>query len=912
MTWINECNGKQVKYFKNMWCLGKFFMLLLLMKRDLVMGASSYHVCNDTCVEQVMPLLEKSDRSTATSQFLRCMGNCTLKPVLQEAKNEIDFKCKRESLNHPLEFPHHADIDVHWIRVKNRNLGKFVIYPILELKPKDASIVELKGFIIDVFETTPSTDDGCYNLSIISPLSPAENQKLSFLVPRYYSYQSHMNFEIRHRVDQQDIVFDSTPKEYLEQAPSCQEAFGGWSCECRGEDQQRKVLYTAPDVVVNGYTVVVRWKPMDPCFSVTDYTVQIIVSPKHPKTGTSYLWEEGTHYSIKNSSTLEYTFSHIYEPKESFVLKTRLRIYANPKGINKHFADSEYTHFEIHDWKLLTSDLKVKALPFASTIEVSFPAANSSYDIKNYNICLNSSNYSHCEVVAQPPEETDKVVKEFKLNPGYYTAQVREIRKPLPKRTRSTKWTKQTAILEPKPTVTVETTVETKPSYLLLVAVTAGIVGVLFVVVVVFFFAWKRGHCRRLRMYLPATIAEKLDKQTKTFESRSLLLVWQRDLRSTELDETHSDNIRHLAAFLSVVCGLDVILDLFEDRQVCEGISKWIQSAYDKAEFVVFICPHFDYTRPGPTAQSVRSLIGDFDRIYNYLENEIGVGEKRSKFVTALLPYSDITCFEKAKYLKKMTSVYKLMNQIDDFFLHVQGRSKLSPDGKLDLQVVSKRGYIDTNEGRAIREGFIKFQQLLKDHSLCGSHTGSRVDDESSASDNISDSYSVHQRLLDGSRSDLTCPDCYRHQSTDEERGAPIMVNVVDRILPPNPPDCNFHIRQQVLNAPPSFVSNPEEEILLINAESGNLPTSESLLVSSNESININPGDRIEKLESHEVETSSKNLNFTHSPTSVQSSSGSEGIITSQPSSSNPMIILPGNLHPAPSSEDSGFLSNTV
>ena len=39
------------------------------------------------------------------------------------------------------------------------------------------------------------------------------------------------------------------------------------------------VLYPAPDVVVDGYTVVVRWKQMDPCFKVEDYVVQIYVSP---------------------------------------------------------------------------------------------------------------------------------------------------------------------------------------------------------------------------------------------------------------------------------------------------------------------------------------------------------------------------------------------------------------------------------------------------------------------------------------------------------------------------------------------------------------------------------------------------------------------------------------------------------
>ncbi|XP_076818615.1 uncharacterized protein LOC143464616 isoform X2 [Clavelina lepadiformis] len=893
----------------------KLLLLILFMKQALAKeAASSYYDCYRPCIQQVVPRLEKSDASVATSQYLRCMGNCTLKPVLQEAKNEADFHCNGEPTQsfEATCLPLASTVTVDWVDVRNRVKGEVVIYPVIEWMPCAPAIDRMTGYVINLYLVPSVSDFGCYNFSISRQLSSTDSETpLSVLLPIYLPYKAHFGIQIIPL----PLFYPQTPDangevqllEVAAQAPSCEKINGNWSCNCVGHESD--VLYPAPDVVVDGYTVVVRWKQMDPCFKVEDYVVQIYVSP-----GDKPIFR-GVQLADNNTSTLAHTFSHVYEPPEGYELKTRLLIWAKPKDFQELFAYSEFAPVSIQDWKLLASDLKVKTFPLDSTIEVSFPAANSSYDIKNYNICLNSSSYGHCEVVAQPQEETHKVVKEFtKLNPGYYTVQVGDVRDTQREFVGERKMTKRRIVLDPKPSST-----STKPIDLWLVAVMAGIVGVLLIVVVAFFFAWKRGICGKLRVCLPAGVALRLDKQTAkrsihfSFKSRSLLLVWQRDLRSAELDETHSDNIRHLAAFLSVVCGLDVILDLFEDRQVCEGISKWIQSAYDKAEFVVFICPHFDYTRPGQTAQSVRSLIGDFDRIYNYLENEIGVGEKRSKFITALLPYSDITCFEKAKYLKKMTSVYKLMNQIDDFFLHVQGRSKLSPDGKLDLQVVSKRGYIDTNEGRAIHEGFIKFQKLLKDHSLCVSNAGSEFDDESSASDNISESYEISPGIsMETSSSDLTCPDCYRHQSTDEERGAPIMVNVINEILPPNPPDCNFHIRQQVLNVPPSFVSNPEEEILLINAESGNLPTSESHLVSSNESININPGDCIEKLESHEVETSPKNLNFIHSSTSVQSSSGSEGIITSQSSSSNPVIILPGNLHQAPSSEDSGFLSNTV
>ena len=76
---------------------------------------------------------------------------------------------------------------------------------------------------------------------------------------------------------------------------------------------------------------------------------------------------------------------------------------------------------------------------------------------------------------------------------------------------------------------------------------------------------------------------------------------------------------RHFGAYLRSVCGLNVILDMFEEAQMTAAVSQWVQDAFAKAEFVIFICPHFDCdATSGKTAG--RSLTGDFNYIFRYEE----------------------------------------------------------------------------------------------------------------------------------------------------------------------------------------------------------------------------------------------------------------------------------------------------
>lgn len=53
------------------------------------------------------------------------------------------------------------------------------------------------------------------------------------------------------------------------------------------------------------------------------------------------------------------------------------------------------------------------------------------------------------------------------------------------------------------------------------------------------------------------------------------------------------------------------------------------------------------------------------------MENDLG---DRSKFATVVFPYSSIDSTSATKYLKKMTSVFMLMEQIEEFDFHIQGK----------------------------------------------------------------------------------------------------------------------------------------------------------------------------------------------------------------------------------------------
>uniref|UniRef100_H2ZLX9 Uncharacterized protein n=1 Tax=Ciona savignyi TaxID=51511 RepID=H2ZLX9_CIOSA len=56
-----------------------------------------------------------------------------------------------------------------------------------------------------------------------------------------------------------------------------------------------------------------------------------------------------------------------------------------------------------------------------------------------------------------------------------------------------------------------------------------------------------------------------------------------------------------------------------------------------------------------------------------------------------------------------MTRVYKVMDQIEDLYFHIQERSKSNFTGRHKVEHVSKKDYARTKEGRAFRDAVQRF-----------------------------------------------------------------------------------------------------------------------------------------------------------------------------------------------------------
>jgi len=186
-----------------------------------------------------------------------------------------------------------------------------------------------------------------------------------------------------------------------------------------------------------------------------------------------------------------------------------------------------------------------------------------------------------------------------------------------------------------------------------------------------------------------------------------LWLVWLMDHRSQALKDSHSQVIRNLATYLRVVCGIDVALDLFEEKEVLKGVSSWMQSSHEKSQFVVLICPHYSYAKEAEPDHS--SFFGDFDKSFKYLEPFFA---NKVKYITANLPYSDPDCCDGAKWLHNMTTKYSLMDQIEDFYFHVQGCSNFALTGKRTAEFIDHKNFMKTAEGVHLQQSIERFTLL--------------------------------------------------------------------------------------------------------------------------------------------------------------------------------------------------------
>jgi len=82
------------------------------------------------------------------------------------------------------------------------------------------------------------------------------------------------------------------------------------------------------------------------------------------------------------------------------------------------------------------------------------------------------------------------------------------------------------------------------------------------------------------------------------------------------------------------------------------------------------------------------------------------------KYITANLPYSDPNCCDGAKWLHKTTTKYSLMDQIEDFYFHVQGCSNFDLAGKHSAEFIDHKNFTKTEEGARLQQSIAAFNAL--------------------------------------------------------------------------------------------------------------------------------------------------------------------------------------------------------
>jgi len=207
---------------------------------------------------------------------------------------------------------------------------------------------------------------------------------------------------------------------------------------------------------------------------------------------------------------------------------------------------------------------------------------------------------------------------------------------------------------------------------------------------------------------LPNSISKWLNLQTfdvANMQTCKVWLIWERDNRSPKLNQIHTDNIRHFAAYLTTVCAIEVILDLFEEQQLIQDFSRWVSTAYDRSDYIIFVCPTENIE------DSHIPLLGNFNVAYRFLETMI---TNRKRFITVRFPYSTFGSSPRDRWLKNTTMNYRLMDEIENLYFHLQETNRIFVNGKLSIKYVNKKEFTKTVQGQALQKGFDQFSNEIK------------------------------------------------------------------------------------------------------------------------------------------------------------------------------------------------------
>nr|CAB3262980.1 uncharacterized protein LOC100186090 [Phallusia mammillata] len=758
-----------------------------------------HYNCSKKCAFQVV-----SQPRPQASAYFKCMNECVQAEWILFQNGSCVAEFMVSSAGESITCAP-SDVKVHEFDFELKPGGPHSGYLLVIWQPCTVGKDAVEGYQLNVRPFGRVHAD-CMNLKLSRTLDRYEQITFTALYPRkLIQDQIHSGYLI------------STPHgtslneaDFFYRAKSCSDLNIN-ECNCPNDVVRQ---YEHPNVTVKGYTVNITASLVPECKYVEYYHLFVGFKLLNQLSGT---WIHYKNFFTRNLAPGEiptYTFHPIYPVLEGG--NTTAGVLASTSHLRR-VARSYFIH--IAAW--VPPLPRVEELD-TGAIEVSFQISPPEYNVTHFAVRLNKHPQNNAEFqVLQSQNATSDMVKNgnitlqfYNVGTGLRSVQIQEMRVGHPKgHQRFLYKVFQDPEWGPGAQIRILTPWERFKAHHLAPVVSSVVVIVLIVIIVVLFlYFWKEGYCPHVRYYVPVGLAKWLDSQTTSevvMRSRTVLLVWQADTRSNELAEKHACVIRHLASFLRSVCGLDVILDMFEQTQMSTAMSKWVHEAFERAEFVIFISPHFDCDEE-PEDGSFQPLLGDFNYMFKYIEPKL---RNRRKFITALLPYSDVNSCDASRVLKNCTLTFKLMDHIDDLYLHIQEKSKVSFMGRHSVMYVSHKDYTETSQGRALSDSIVEMMKMASSPKKTSLSPKKRISCSSASLSLDGGSGSSQAKSLSSSEDNVM------RSSRDSDFVSDLATNHLG-VIPPEPVKCLCRKVTDRIHPPPPLVENPEEHIRLINATS--------------------------------------------------------------------------------------------
>lgn len=644
-------------------------------------NSSTVDTCSHNCSENTVSEFQ------ATSLFNHCMKQCTTQQGKSWPLNSTDY-CEKELMSpDPDESKNVCSAQSAWVATSYYEVSvstEFRQHLIVYWRPCAVAIEHLTGYEIVLDESSaPGFYVDCVKVSLARTLVP-KNQESVFAV----LFSNVLKYNTQYTV-----TLHGVPKrpgnvvvELQFQSMSCSKLYGFGSCSCELIEYNP---LPPPNVTVSGYLVKISVEPLQPCFDIRRYILNIrLLNGSVPIPGINIRreWKKGHKFMTE-------TFYPLY-PKNDSNLQFAVKYKAVSGSIAQ--SDSESIPIKIVQWSPCKPNIDI----VGSDITITWCCSPVVYSISRFEVKVihNNSQSNVFTVDSSCQNHYSMSTTIVSLSPGVYSSQIREWRDP--------KYNSH-AIWSPVSNTVVSPNNQAVESHLFIAAI-AIIVFVIIVALVISMLYFKKLYMKVQR--LPESVRNAISGTSpdQVHVCKTVWVVWQADNQNDSVaGEVHSENIRHLASFLANHCGLHIILDQYEVT-VAPSLTSWLKEKQKAVDIVIFVCPHQPVTE-----LDCSQLVGNFISVYNLYESALLFENYSVKFASVMLPYSNPSFYGEAKMLLHKIPSFKLMDDIDNLYFFIQNRAKAGPYGRRVLEYINGRDFSKTQEGAKLKAGFQEMLQIL-------------------------------------------------------------------------------------------------------------------------------------------------------------------------------------------------------